>query len=198
MWFVPVLIIVLAVGTLAGVSRLNHRKQPGGAGTGTLSVVSLSMDEINFLLARLEKEEAPESVFGAMCYAPMAIPDSAEYICPVCGEKTIYSGGMSAYLQHELGAARRLAESIDSLTDFNVTLDESAFCDFCSEYGVGSAVLVLRVTNENGEETENSVSVDDLRMLDSFLRGNLFWVTSNDGHEPLRDHAERMAELLGI
>ena len=198
MWYIPVLIIVIAAGTLAGVSRLNHRKQPEGAGTGTLSVVSLSMDQINFLLARLEKEDPPESVRGAMCYGPMAIPDSAEYICPVCGEKTIYSGGMSAYLQHELEAARRLAESIEASTDFTVVLDESAFCEFCSEYGVGSAVLVLRVTNENGEETENSVSVDDLRKLDSFLRGNLFWVTSNDGQEPLRDHLDRMTELLGI
>ncbi len=79
-----------------------------------------------------------------------------------------------------------------------MVLDESAFCEFCSEFGEGSAVLVLRVAGEHGEETENSVSVDELRMLDSFLRGRLFWVTSNEGHAPLRNHSERVAELLGI
>jgi len=198
MWYVPVLIVVLAAGTIAGVTRFGSRKQPGGSGTETVSVVSLSMDQIHFLLAKLKKEEAPESVCGAMCYSPMEIPFSAEYICPVCGEKTIYTGNQSAFFQWELGAARRLAESIDSSTAFSVVLDESEYCEFCCENGSGRPVLVLRVTHEEGEETANSVSVTDLRMLNSFLQGSLFWVTSNDGQEPLRDHVGRMAELLGI
>jgi predicted RNA-binding Zn-ribbon protein involved in translation (DUF1610 family) len=202
MWYLPLVVVVLAAGAFAGVSRLRSgfpaSKQVSDPGTGIHAVESLSMEQINLLLARLEKEEAPEPQMGAMCYAPMAIADSAEYICPDCGEKTVYGGGMSPYLQYELDTARRLAESINASTDFDVVLDESSFCEFCSEYGEGSAVLVLRVTGENGEETANSVSVDDLRRLNWFLRGSLFWVTSNDGHAPLRGHSERMAELLGI
>lgn len=202
MWYLPLLVLVLAVGAFAGVSRLRSglpaQKQLSDPGTGVHGLESLTIEQINLLLSRLEKEEAPEPRMGAMCYAPMAIPDSAEYICPDCGEKTVYGGALSPYLQYELDTARRLAESINASTDFAVVLDESSFCEFCSEFGEGSAVLVLRVAGEHGEETANSVSVDELRMLDSFLRGSLFWVTSNDGQAPLRGHSERMAELLGI
>lgn len=196
MLYVP--LILIAAAAAAGAVHCMNRKEPANPGMTSQTVVSLSMDQIELLLARLEKEEPPEPTMGAMCYAPMMIPDSAEYICPVCGEKTMYGGGMFAYMNHELEAARRLAVSINASTDFSVVLDESSFCSFCSVHGVGSAVLVLRVSGENGEETANSVSVDDLRKLDSFLKGSLYWVTSNDGQEPLQGHAERMRELLGI
>jgi len=196
MLYVP--LILIAAAAAAGAVHYMNRKEPENPGISSETVVSLSMDQIELLLARLEREEPPEPRMGAMCYAPMMIPDSAEYICPACGEKTMYGGGMFAYMNHELEAARRLAESIDAATDFSVVLDESSFCEFCSVHGVGSAVLVLRVVGENGEETSNSVSVDDLRKLDAFLKGSLCWTTSNDGQEPLQRYAGRMRELLGI
>jgi hypothetical protein len=198
MWYIPFLIIVLAAGAFAGISRSRLQKQPVSETTDSNSVVSLSMDQIQLLLAKLENEDPPESVFGAMCYAPMVMPDSAEYICPVCGEKTVYSGNLSSFFQWELDAARRLVESIDAHTDFTVELDETSFCDFCSSEEEESPSMILRVTSESGTETTSRVSITDLRMLDSFLQGRLFWVTSNDGQEPLKDHIDRMAELLGI
>ena len=198
MWLAGFLVLVLAVGTAAGYSRFRQTKQVPLTGTGVNSMASISIQEIHLLLARLDKEDEPDAVQGAMCYAPMAIPDSAEYICPACGEKTIYTGYQTAGFQWNLDTARRLAESIDSAADLSVTLDEIMFCEFCSEQGAASPTMILRVKNELGEETANSVSVDDLRMLDSFLQGRLFWITSNDGQQPLKDHAERMAQLLGI
>lgn len=198
MWYLPVLIVVLAAGTAFGFSRIRNSKQPADIGTGIRSTVSLSMDEIGLLLAVLEKEEAPDPVMGAMCYAPTSEPESAEYICPVCGEKTVYNNYQTWFLGRELYEARRLAELIDDSTEFSVVLDETLYCDYCSEEDGTDPSLVLRVTNDDGLETANRVTLTDLRMLDSFLQGRLYWVTSNDGQQPLREHGERMAELLGI
>jgi len=44
----------------------------------------------------------------------------------------------------------------------------------------------------------NRVSISDLRKLDSFLQGRLYWVTDNDGQEPLKEDAELIRELLGL
>ncbi|MCK5115600.1 MAG: hypothetical protein KAR44_03310 [Candidatus Aegiribacteria sp.] len=198
MWYIPFLIIVLAAGAFAGISRFRLQKQPISETTDINSVVSLSMNQIHILLARLENEEPPESVRGAMCYAPMGVSNISEYICPVCEEKTVYTGNLTSIIQWEIDAARRLVESIDSHTDFNVELDETLYCDYCSSGEEETPSLILRVCIESGTENTSSVSITDLRMLDSFLQGRLFWVTSNDGQEPLKDHVERMAELLGI
>lgn len=202
MWYIAVLAIVLTAGAFAGASRLKSssqfQKDLFPVGTGIRSLESLSMEQINTLLARLEQEEPPEPVFGAMCYGPVAIPDSAEYICPDCGEKTIYNGNMSSFFQWELETARRLAEYIDASTDFSVQLDETLYCDYCSPEQGEDPSMLLRVMDESGVETVNRVTVTDLRMLDSFLQGRLYWVTDNDGQQPLKDHAERMALLLGM
>lgn len=198
MWYIPFLIIVLAAGAFAGISRFRLQKQPVSETTDINSVVSLSMDQIHFMLERLEKEEPPESVFGAMCYTPTVLPDYAEYICPVCGEKTVYAGNLSSFFQWELDAARRLVESIDAHTDFTVELDETPYCDYCSSGEEESPSLILRVFIESGTETTSSVSITDLRMLDSFLQGRLYWVTSNDSQEPLQDYVDRLRHLLGL
>ncbi len=158
----------------------------------------LSMQQVNFLLARLEREEPPEPVFGAMCYEMMATPAVAEYICPVCGEKTIYEDFNTELIEWELQGARRLAESINEATEFSVILDETLFCDYCSEDPSGDPALLLRVTDEEGVETVNRVFLTDLRKLDSFLQGRLYWLTDNDSQEPLQDDSQRIRQLLGL
>jgi len=202
MWYIAAFAGLVVAGALAGAVR---SKGIDLTREGLLDLVidagsikALSMDQINFLLSRLESEEPPEPVSGAMCYAPVATAFTAEYICPVCGEKTIYHGGQSHFLQWQIDGARRLAESIDASTDFSVILDESQFCDFCTRDDQASPSLLLRIMSDQGTEVVNPVILNDLRMLDSFLKGNLYWITLNDGQEPLREHAERIAELLGV
>lgn len=198
MWYLPVLVVLVAAGGYAGLVRMRKGNEPSRGWTTVPSPGSLSDMELELLLARLENEPAPEPVMGAMCYSPMAIPDSAEYLCPVCGEKTVYHGGLYPFLQWELDLSRRLASSIDAATEMTVQLDETMFCPFCSGQEGMDPHLVLRVTRNNGEVLENAVTVTDLRMLESFIAGNLHWTTSNEGQQPLRDHAERLAVLLGI
>jgi len=202
MWYIAAVAGIIVVGALAGTARskgISFTKEGFcDAVFNAESVRKLSMEQVNFLLARLEREDAPDPAFGAMCYEAMAIPAVAEYVCPVCGEKTLYEDYQVSFILWELQGCRRLAESIDSSTEFRVILDESQFCDFCSGGNTQSPEILLRVIRDDGSETVNSVSISDLRMLDSFLQGRLYWVTENDGQEPLKNNADRMRELLGL
>ncbi len=211
MWYAAGACVVLIIPAVAGYARIRP-----GAGSKSItsldaltsstiaeimpeSLMSLSVEQVNFLLSRLEKEEPPQSTMGAMCYQAMAPPATAEYICPVCGEKTLYSDSQTAFIEWELEGCRRLAESINSNTDFEIFLDEGLFCDYCSpDTGEENPEILLRVIYESDMEVVNRVSVIDLMMLDSFLQGNLFYTTSNDAQMPMQNYAGRMRELLGL
>ncbi len=163
------------------------------------SLQTLSPAQINILLARLEAEEPPEITMGAMCYRVAASPTVAEYVCPVCGGKTIYNDSQSTFYEWELEGCRRLSESINEHTEFDVSLDERLFCDFCMpDTEMGNQSLVLCVLNDEGVEILNRVSITDLRILDSFLQGNLYYTDEYDAHYPFKDLSERIRELLGI
>lgn len=202
MWYIAAVAGVVVVSTLAGIVRTKGLStaddNPVSSIINSAQIKSLSMDQINFLLARLETEEAPAPVFGAMCYEMMAAPLVAEYVCPVCGEKTLYENTHTAFIEWEIDGARRLAESINQSTDFTIELDETLFCDFCSDDADAGPGLLLRVIHEDGEEFVNRVSLTDLRKLSSFLHGRLYWLTDNDSQEPLQNDVDRIREMLGI
>lgn len=203
MWYIAAAAGIVLAGTLAGVVRSRgtgfiKEDNPINRIISSAAMKPLSMQQVNFLLARLEREEPPEPVFGAMCYEMMATPAVAEYICPVCGEKTIYEDFNTEFIEWELQGARRLAESINEATEFSVLLDETLFCDYCSEDPSGEPAMLLRVTDEEGEETVNRVFLTDLRKLESFLQGRLYWLTDNDSQEPLQDDSQRIRQLLGL
>ncbi len=198
MWYIVAAVAGIALtGAVAGAIRTRSSGE-GAMPVSADSIRKLSMDEINLLLSRLENENPPEIVQGAMCYRVAGPPSVAEYICPVCGEKTIYHDHQTGFIEFRLETARRLAESINSSTEFDVVLDESLYCSFCSEGSIEDACLMLRVRTREGEEISNAVTVTDLRMLDSFLKGELSWVTETDSRIPLRENADRMRRLLGL
>ncbi len=162
-------------------------------------LLAMSPTQINVLLARLDAEEAPGITMGAMCYDIASPPELAEYTCPVCGEKTLYDISQSSFITRELEGCRRMAESINEYTDFEITLDEGLFCDFCSADAEGeNPTLILRVIHANGFQVLNEVSVTDLRMLDSFLQGNLSYWTDTEARYPLKEYTVRMRDLLGV
>jgi hypothetical protein len=201
MWYILAGVVLLTVSGAFGFSRLRNvypdKSQLVNRIVDRVTFKSLTMDQINILLARLEREEPPEPIRGAMCYEAMAYPAVAEYVCPICGEKTIYNDQLTAFIEWELQGCRRKAELINEYTEFEVILDESMFCDFCSGVSDEEPVLYLRVLSSDSTETVNPVSIHDLMILESFLQGNLYYTTSNDGQEPLQDYSERIRVLLG-
>lgn len=88
-------------------------------------------------------------------------------------------------------------ESLNEYTKFDISLDETLFCDFCSDSSDEEPFLLLRVASTDSTVTVNRVSIHDLRILDSFLQGTLYYTTSNDGQQPLQEYSERIRQLLG-
>lgn len=201
MWYMAGALLLLAATGAIGLGRSGSKSVRGFQVLERMmdraALGSLSMQQVNALLARLELREPPEPVMGAMCYEAMAYPAVAEYVCPVCGEKTLYEDTHTGFIEWELPGCRRMAESVNALTEFEIILDETMFCRFCSEGAEEDPGLLLRVVSSDSGETVNAVSIPDLRMLESFLQGHLYYVTANDAQMPLREHSERISELLG-
>ena len=125
--------LVIAVLCVFGLSCRNNTpsNNTGGQPQGTVTVSSgkfLSHQEIQKQLAQIASKPAPKKlVMGAMCYKVAGPPSRIDYVCPTCGEKTLYaledsSGETTRDLQwraindiQELESLRRLAQQIKKL-----------------------------------------------------------------------------------
>ena len=196
LWIAGIVICVLLGigGVLAcrsGASgAVPTRQVPSGETTG------MPESELDEMLARLERDSVPEPTMGAMCYSPMALPDSAEYVCQVCGERTLYGWEQAYFLQIEINQCREIAGIIDSSDLLDAVLDESAFCSHCSP-GVEHPSMRLVVRYEDGSEVVNDVTLQDLMVLRGFLSGELYYTGERESTEPLRPQVDRIRQLLG-
>jgi hypothetical protein len=194
---VACLVILLAVTTAVTMrARVGLRGAPQGRFSAD-RLKSMSREEVRRLLERVQKSDEPESTFGAMCYEAVALPDVAEYVCPVCGEKTVYASGGASTILYELPAARRLFDELIASTELDMFLDESQFCSSCSG-GDTAPSLVLRLTYDDGTSVSTEVGEMDIRLLSGLLTGSLTYSTFNEGTEPLKPSIERLGELVGI
>jgi hypothetical protein len=195
------LALVLAVATAFGAAIHRTRQSNAVNVLGTdielSDIGSVSWEEVEILLDRLETKEPPEPVFGAMCYEAVAAPMVAEYLCPVCGEKTLYGEYNTWFIEFELQGCRRIFDEITGATELTIELDETRFCQACTPDEGDEPTLYLTLTLEDGTIISNRISELDLRMLEGFLKGRLFYYTSNDGEQPLKPHIDRIRELLG-
>lgn len=196
---------IAVVGALAsvlfGARRLSLK---GGSSAGDLPNARdqelLRLDEKRLLamLDRIRVAEEPEPVMGAMCYEPVAMPQVAEYVCPVCGEKTAYHGSAAQLVEFDLPEARRVMAEMAEVAGLELQLDERDFCAACAPDSDEVPEMLLRVRYEDGTEQVSAVSVTDLRMLRGFLDGRLYYLTFNDAQRPLKPHIPRLRELLGL
>jgi len=147
-------------------------------------------------LRELATAPAPTDLFmGAMCYKPGARPQSAEYVCPRCGEKTVYTTEQATVVLWELPAMRRLVTQVPNLT---VTLDESEFCRHCSPNTTDPrTAIVVRFTGDWTGHVTEGVSTDDLELLKDFMSGSDKHIGSQGRQTPLKDHLDRLEQLLG-
>jgi predicted RNA-binding Zn-ribbon protein involved in translation (DUF1610 family) len=193
-------VILMAAATAFGLGLSKGRAaspRSRVAGPTRSDIKSMSRAEVEKLLEAVAEAVEPEPVMGAMCYAVMALPDVAEYVCPVCGGRTTYDGASAWQLQTDLPRARMLFGLITEASALDLTLDESSFCSICSP-GSTIPALVLTVEYENGVTHSGTVNTFDLGLLEGLLSGQLTYPTWNDGTEPLKPHLDRLREMLGI
>ena len=197
--------LVLAVLAIAAAAcRPAEKPPPSGAAASaavTAEPVPGSRADIAARLAALARDPAPTDLSqGAMCYDSVGPPVRAEYVCPVCGEKTLYAsvedparrvsrGGMDA------ADCRRLVTQIRDLT---VRLDESELCEKCRP-GIASPRLALVVTYPDGREHRTEgVDATDLALLVEFTAGARKHDAGQGGETALKDHLARLEALLGV
>jgi predicted RNA-binding Zn-ribbon protein involved in translation (DUF1610 family) len=163
-----------------------------------------SKHQIEEKLEILTKTPPPEDLaFGAMCYSPVSPNESNfDYICPTCGEKTIYksnrSNGYRYYNEeYQIAAARSEAKRISGL---NIKLDESQYCSHCRQIEVDDPCLCLLVNIAGESDTTKvcHISQYDIELINYFLNGDLKYKGGNDAEYPLVDRMERIEELLGV
>lgn len=165
--------------------------------TAALNVDSPSREELAARLAELAKDDTPVELRpGAMCYSPAGPGASAEYICPKCGERTVYDGMRAWQVSWNLVGARRM---VDTVQGIRVELLENEFCRKCQpEVTQPRLGLAIHLRDEDMPRIVWDVSPDDIDLLAEFMAGERKHSDTQDFESPLRDHISRLAEILGI
>jgi hypothetical protein len=131
------------------------------------------------------------------CYMTGMRLTTAEYICPVCGYKTLYDKDRTAWVVKEIVGYRRGFDQLNRVSPLKMTLDESSLCAQCSpnatEHQVG-----LTVTHGDGtSQTTSPVSWNDLSILREYFEGHLTDYTPNMTPGMIRENTFRIGQLLG-
>lgn len=193
-------IVLLGLMCLLGVA-CSRRPSEGGATQTPVtaqSLRSMSRQEVLGMLKTLETRRAPEPKMGAMCYAVAAPPQRAEYVCPKCGEKTLYTKDDAVFIAWEIEACRREFEILKDQSHLSVALDESEYCAHCSPVATKHQLALVVTYADGSSHTTSPVSRYDLRILRDFLSGRTSFDTLNEGSAPLKGELPRLRELLGI
>lgn len=158
---------------------------------------------IILIIFGLHCRKGPFGPIGAMCYSIAVTPERTDFVCPVCGEKTLYAfddtlkdpndlelSWETATLANELDLCRRLTQQINRL---DVKLDESQFCRKCNP-GIEHPQIGITVINPN---TQQSHQVWGIREYDlTLIKGY------TDGTFQTQDMSDvsllRLEELLGV
>ena len=183
--------------------------------TTAKSIKSMSQAEIEKMLCRIETSETPKTKqMGAMCYSMTPPPDRMEYVCPVCGEKTLYAMkkfedsewpsdeewatfNAILFLEKELPACRREFEVVKKTTDLALALDESSFCKHCRP-DAKKHELKLIVTYQDGKTTTSPIDHVDLLLLRDFFKGQLSYEATGVDIYPIKEAMPRLRGLLGL
>lgn len=201
-----ILLLALMVGALccAGVAVRAQAQEEGKAPVTVKKVSKASNAEIERMLRAVETGPVPELKMGAMCYAPMPMVSKVEYVCPTCGEKTLYVADASHPWTLALGVeslrrAQTAAQEAARLHGVSVALDEKQFCRNCLPgfTNAPQAALVVRLPDGSERRTE-AIDVQDLWCLRDFFSGKNVLVGGNDSESPLKGRLPRLRELLGL
>lgn len=159
---------------------------------------ALSRKLLESRLEKLSFTPAPGNLnMGAMCYKVAMNVKRIEFVCPVCGEKTIYpeKSHNAIYINNQLEKTRR---EIKKMKSFDIKLDETQFCKKCSPK-TKNPKLFLVINYSDAKPSKVQIkNYNDIVLLREFLEGKIVHKYSSDRETPLRQHLPRIKELLGI
>lgn len=178
------------------------KSQHTGADSDSTAFISdtikgvVTKEVIREKLKELSESEAPTVLKpGAMCYEVAAVPSRLEYVCPKCGEKTLYSTD-NAYKLSEIEKCRN---NINNIYNLEVALDESQFCHKCSP-DIENPLLCMTILYPGESATHKvcGISSSDITLINEFLHGSSVHKFFNEREEPLKNYVERLQTILDI
>jgi len=201
-WIIAMVLLVsasvLASSTPRARTSGGERGSPfPGKGISVRKMMGMSRTDVETMLESIEEGEEPDPVMGAMCYEMVAGPSVIEYICPICGERTLYDDYAAVWKVEELFSVRSLFDSLSVLADMDLSLDETGFCVQCGGQ-VAEPSPILIAAFEDSDPCSSAVSSEDLRLLIGFFSGETWYETFNDGRMPIRPELPRVRRLLGM
>lgn len=170
----------------------------------TAELKSLNRAAVRALLKKLADSPPPKHLaLGAMCYEPMSRIARADYVCPKCGERTLYENNKSReyiaeIVERGIPCCRREFDKLRRVANEAFSLDELQFCRKCSPTVV-EPKLTLHISYADGKTRDvENISYIDLRILHELLSGKLVSKDGRDRESPLKDSLPRLEELLGV
>ncbi len=200
MWYI-IIFALAGIGIIAGFTSLTSCGQSSSEPKTDVPPDSIrgsyTRDEVEQMLKDLAERKVKDDLnMGAMCYSPRPYADSADYICPKCGEKTIFTHRHAEFVLHEIPDCRRMAAPFGPDV---IKLEETAYCQNCNGGKESQPELCVIVSLEGAEPVRTcGISTLDMIILTDFLKGKNIYKTFNDEEAPLKDRIPRLKILLGI
>jgi hypothetical protein len=201
MWYIFIIIISTA-GIIFGAYSCNFKNSKTSILGNDISPDdtikgSCKRSAIKEKLEVLAKTPAPTDLKqGAMCYTVVNTSDSTYYSCPKCGEKTLYTKNAGRFVQRELPGCRSMA---NTLSEINLTLDESQYCKKCSPDIVSPQLcMTYKLSDDTSETNICGIDSDDLEIMKEFLQGTEKHEAGQGREVPLKDYLPRLQQLFGI
>jgi hypothetical protein len=198
MGYIAIAIAIFLLAILAGCSGIKGSALSKGSKSDSSAIAetkSSQRDDIRQRLQKLTDSKAPKirKVY-AMCYATLISKENFEYVCPKCGEKTVFEYGFG--FAKELEACRRAVKTIKKL---KIELDESQFCRKCSP-DVKEPYLVLLVYYKGEEEPYRAkgIGLSDIVLIKEFLSGSRKHVDVYGRVTPLKKYSKNLSRILGV
>jgi len=167
-------------------------------------VSSVSEAALRQMLSELKEAPEPMAKMGAMCYR-MAAPSSRfDYVCPKCGEKTVYAHSNDIpladvwQLSRGLPESRQEAKTLPKSPHITISLDESEYCSNCTPDAKTPTLAIIVKHKDGRTHRTTGIRPIDVRMLRSFLKGERDYMTQRDATQPLKKQIPRLMEMLGL
>jgi hypothetical protein len=205
MWYTIALIIV-SVGLIIGMKGCLPGANVMGNFTPNDSLFypadssfgNASRADVERRLKALADSPVPDELNpGAMCYEMSAPPVRIEYICPKCGQKTIYTNSDYFYTVENVTSCRQVVANIKNLT---LRLEEKNFCHHCypDTNAAPSMTLYIKYKGEQTEEVIEDISRGSLELIWAFMNGQTTIASFNDRETPLKGNIDQICNLLKV
>jgi len=192
-------LLVMISGVIYVGYAQTHIKKKGNKTISTGSINLMSDDQIGEQLAKLTPEKKRKKPLSAMCYDMAAPPDRQEYVCPKCGEKTLYSELMEGF--NTLNGLEILRIEFNTLTalktDCTLTLDETSLCAHCTPDTTSHDISMTVRYSDKKIHSAISVTINDVYLLKAYFNHDGSYTSTDGSVHLLKDEISRLKDLLG-